>query len=1011
MATNPLAQIESIKAKIERNEQIRDKAIEMGRLLEDKTAKEQCETQIKESEKYVAYLHEELQQLVENTSTGLTETESCTSASCSSSSSSGRSLVKRMSVPVPSLPTITTSWTGGRTPRTSRSDDTKRRNDRRTSLDLLKANNPINRDRITVMLHDLENKLRLLQRAQADARRVSTTVTANTDLRWHKDAHKKRIDCQEKIVLLKKAIQKYKNINIDGMDSTSSELRPSVGKTTTLVPAAGKLRIKVLEARELTHAPAHTFPITQTYVAVRVTGQREYKTKMSRNDTWMDTFEMDVNKAAEIELVIYDAAGDRNLPIGLLWLRMVDIAEDLRLLKKKHHESPSSSLSNDSHGNGNRHSNGTTNGTESNSNSETDSSQESSDASSIVSTTEGFSEWFNVEPFGRLHLHLNFVRKEAKRIGPINKLRRAGAFKEREGQVRCENGHEFVSGRFYQVMRCAICRDFMVYMTYRCSACHMACHKDCCTRMAARCLAVPDQRNDVDDFKYNIPHRLENITLIGTNWCAHCGLILPLGYRGAKKCTECGIVCHPSCKDFLPDFCGITLDKAYEMWKQYKTTNDRRRSSQLNNIFVRLQMADCQGNFAEGVQAMMHEDKNNDDENTAIGSEPQSPVTTTTPTIQQHLPSQFSIYRMSTPMQLNQRTSLEDFNFLAVLGRGNFGKVMLAENKYTRELYAIKALQKKAIIENDDLKSIIAEKEVFIGANREKHPFLVGLHSTFMTASRVFFVMEYVPGGDLMLHIQGSRFSEPRSRFYCAEVLLALEHLHSKGIIYRDLKLDNVVLAVDGHIKLADYGLCKGGMKTDDDTTTTYCGTPEFMAPEILKDTKYTRAVDWWTLGVLLYEMIVGEAPFKADTESELFEAIINDELECPAFMSRDAQNICHALLQKDPLRRLGTGPRGAVEIRAHAFFRQVKWDNLLAKRVKAPFLPTIKGRADTSNFDQQFTSQFPVLTPVATMLSATQQQNFDYFPYISDWALYDNPDSTPMVVATTAAATTTTTS
>ncbi|KAI8149359.1 kinase-like domain-containing protein [Fennellomyces sp. T-0311] len=972
MAGNQQAKIDTIKAKIERNERIRDKAIEMSGILQDKAAKEQCETQIKESEKYVAYLYEELGQLENAVST---ETGSCTTTSSSSNNdyaSKRRSFKKRMSAPPPqSLSSATSAYTSAASPQPSRSEESRRTNDRRTSLDLLKADKPINRDQVMVMLHESKQKLRLLERAHMEARKVN----AHADRRWHTDAQKKQIDCQEKITLLKKAIQKYKNINIDPtVCATATDIRPSPCKTTTLLPAAGKLRVRILEARELTHAPSHTFPDTQTYVTIKATGQREYKTKLSRNDTWMDTFEMDVNKAAEIELVIYDSAGDRSLPIGLLWLRMIDIAEDLRQQKKRH--------------NGTNNNNGSTE-----SSTEADSSVEDSDASSIISSTDGFSEWFNVEPIGRLHLHLNFVSKEAKRFtGPINKLRRAGAFREREGQVRAVNGHVFISGRFYQVMRCAVCRDFMVYMTYRCSGCHMACHKDCCTHMAAKCLAgkAPEQ-DDTDEFKYNIPHRFENVTLIGTNWCAHCGLIVPLGYRGVKKCTECGIICHPSCERFVPGFCGISLDKAYVMWKQYKTTNDRRRSSQLDKIFVRLQMNGCQGNFAEGVNALMHEDQSDDK---TIGGD----ISNLGAPVYHPASSQVGMYHTSTPMHVNQKTSLEDFNFLAVLGRGNFGKVMLAENKYTRELYAIKALQKKAIIENDDLKSILAEKEVFMVANREKHPFLVGLHSTFMTASRVFFVMEYVAGGDLMMHIQGSRFSEPRSRFYCAEVLLALEHLHSKGIIYRDLKLDNVVLGADGHIKLADYGLCKGGMSTNNDTTTTYCGTPEFMAPEILKDTKYTRAVDWWTLGVLLFEMLVGEAPFKADIESELFEAIINDELECPASMSIDARNLCHALLQKDPLQRLGSGCHGPAEIRAHAFFRDVKWDDLLAKRVKAPFLPTIKSRADTSNFDQQFTAQFPVLTPVTSMLAPDQQENFDYFPYISEWALHPStcPATTP---------------
>lgn len=151
-----------------------------------------------------------------------------------------------------------------------------------------------------------------------------------------------------------------------------------------------------------------------------------------------------------------------------------------------------------------------------------------------------------------------------------------------------------------------------------------------------------------------------------------------------------------------------------------------------------------------------------------------------------------------------------------------------------------------------------SEKRIFLTANEERHPFLVNLHSTFQTETRIYYVMEYVSGGDLMLQIQREQFSEVRARFYACEVLLALEYFHKHGIIYRDLKLDNIMLCLDGHIKLADYGLCKENMYWNS-TTNTFCGTPEFMAPEILLEHRYGRAVDWWAFGVLLYEMLLGQ--------------------------------------------------------------------------------------------------------------------------------------------------------
>jgi serine/threonine protein kinase len=208
---------------------------------------------------------------------------------------------------------------------------------------------------------------------------------------------------------------------------------------------------------------------------------------------------------------------------------------------------------------------------------------------------------------------------------------------------------------------------------------------------------------------------------------------------------------------------------------------------------------------------------------------------------------------------VSTKVSLDDFHFIAVLGKGNFGKVMLAEDKLTKRLYAIKVLKKEFILQNDEIESTRSEKRVFVTINQNRNPFLVTLHSCFQTDSRIYFVMEYISGGDLMLHIQREQFTEWRAKFYACEVLLALECFHQNGIVYRDLKLDNILLTLDGHIKIADYGLCKENMGLGM-TTNTFCGTPEFMAPEILMEQEYTRAVDWWAFGVLIYEMLLGQA-------------------------------------------------------------------------------------------------------------------------------------------------------
>uniref|UniRef100_A0A671RG83 protein kinase C n=1 Tax=Sinocyclocheilus anshuiensis TaxID=1608454 RepID=A0A671RG83_9TELE len=349
------------------------------------------------------------------------------------------------------------------------------------------------------------------------------------------------------------------------------------------------------------------------------------------------------------------------------------------------------------------------------------------------------------------------------------------------------------------------------------------------------------------------------------------------------------------------------------------------------------------------------------------GSEPMSPPSVSTP------PSSGR----------KEGMQMEDFNCISVLGRGHFGKVLLAEFKMTGKLYAIKALKKGDVVTRDEVDSLMCEKRIFETINMSRHPFLVNLYGCFQTPDHVCFVMEYSPGGDLMTHIHNSIFSERQARFYSACVLLGLEFLHQNRIVYRDLKLDNLLMDSDGFVRIADFGLCKEGMGHGD-RTSTFCGTPEFLAPEVLTDSMYTRAVDWWGLGVLIYEMLVGESPFPGDDEEEVFDSIVNDEVCYPRFMSPESVSIIQKLLQKNPEKRLGAGEQDANEVKRHRFFQGIDWEALLAKRVKPPFLPSIKAPADVSNFDEEFTRLKPVLTPPQTpfFLTAEQQEFFADFDF-----------------------------
>ncbi|KAF7660009.1 hypothetical protein LDENG_00290220 [Lucifuga dentata] len=329
------------------------------------------------------------------------------------------------------------------------------------------------------------------------------------------------------------------------------------------------------------------------------------------------------------------------------------------------------------------------------------------------------------------------------------------------------------------------------------------------------------------------------------------------------------------------------------------------------------------------------------------------------------------------------KMKMEDFRYISVLGRGHFGKVLLAEFRKTGKLYAIKALKKRDIVTRDEVDSLMSEKRIFEMINASRHPFLVNLHGCFQTSDHVCFVTEYLPGGDLMIHIHSNVFTEAQTRFYSACVLLGLEFLHLNKIIYRDLKLDNLLMDADGFVKITDFGLCKEGMGHGD-RTSTFCGTPEFLAPEVLTDDNYTHAVDWWGMGVLIFEMLVGESPFPGEDEEEVFDSIVNDDVQYPGSLPADAVTIIQKLLKKNPVKRLGAGERDANEVKGEKFYQTTDWDALLAKKVKPPFLPSIKESMDVSNFDSEFTRLQPILSPPSKpfSLSAEQQEAFADFDF-----------------------------
>ncbi|CAH0753270.1 unnamed protein product [Bemisia tabaci] len=346
----------------------------------------------------------------------------------------------------------------------------------------------------------------------------------------------------------------------------------------------------------------------------------------------------------------------------------------------------------------------------------------------------------------------------------------------------------------------------------------------------------------------------------------------------------------------------------------------------------------------------------------------------------------------SDSAQRHYSYSLDDFELIRVIGRGSYAKVLMVELKKTEQIYAMKVIHKALVTDDEDIDWVQTEKHVFETASN--HPFLVGMHSCFQTPSRLFFVIEFVRGGDLMFHMQRQgRLPEDHARFYAAEISLALNYLHSKGIIYRDLKLDNVLLDHEGHIKLTDYGMCKEGIGPGD-TTSTFCGTPNYIAPEILRGEDYSFSVDWWALGILLYEMMVGRSPFdvsgaadnpEQNTEDYLFQVILEQNIRIPRSLSVKARSALRGFLQKNPAERLGCLPDGFKDIESHAFFRNIDWIMLYDKQIPTPYQPELDSELDLSNFDPFFTLEPVQLTPDdPRVIEKIDQTEFEGFEYVN---------------------------
>ncbi|XP_031435444.1 protein kinase C epsilon type [Clupea harengus] len=634
----------------------------------------------------------------------------------------------------------------------------------------------------------------------------------------------------------------------------------------------------------------------------------------------------------------------------------------------------------------------------------------------LQNSSKHFEDWIDLEPEGKVYVVIDLSGSSSEAAtGPENEERvfrermrprkRQGAVRRRVHQV---NGHKFMATYLRQPTYCSHCRDFIWGVLgkqgYQCQVCTCVVHKRCHELIITKCAGLKKQEDTAEEvglqrFSVNMPHKFSIHNYKVPTFCDHCGSLLWGLLRQGLQCKVCKMNVHRRCESNVAPNCGVdargiakvladlgvTPDKISSTAQRRKklpqgqepqpipctpqTEEDRSKSAPTSPCDQDLKDVD---NIRKAL-SFGEEHKSGSSSSSAAGgaSEGGAPEGRENGEIRT-LPS--------------KRMNLGHFSFIKVLGKGSFGKVMLAELRGTDEVYAVKVLKKDVILQDDDVDCTLTEKRIL--ALARKHPYLTQLFCCFQTKDRLFFVMEYVNGGDLMFQIQRSRkFDEQRSRFYAAEVTSALMFLHQNGVIYRDLKLDNILLDAEGHCKLADFGMCKEGI-LNGVTTTTFCGTPDYIAPEILQELEYGPSVDWWALGVLMYEMMAGQPPFEADNEDDLFESILHDDVLYPVWLSKEAVGILKAFMTKSPNKRLGCVVAQGLEdaIKNHPFFKEIDWDLLEQRKVKPPFKPRIKTKRDVNNFDQDFTREEPVLTPVEdAIIKQINQDEFKGFSYCGE--------------------------
>ncbi|KAJ3030436.1 UNVERIFIED_CONTAM: Serine/threonine kinase [Siphonaria sp. JEL0065] len=790
---------------------------------------------------------------------------------------------------------------------------------------------------------------------------------------------------QAKLALLESAKTRY--------DMGNNE-RDSIDVNAASLKTSGRLKVKLIRASGLGNDEIDTF------ATIAVDGQVKFSTQASSN-TWNEILDTYVSNSQEVEICVFSYP--RRDLVGLVWFKLSELESELKL----------------------HFPNGLP-----------------------LSVNDMDDTWLDLEPAGQIFVRVSFgnervstLRRQAVRKAYIKNghIFHAIKFSAKHHCAVCEMQAE-ANTDFHQCAGCGY--------TCHASCHSNILTKCIPLEEIRNPLPGQDTNTGQLCQLHRIPHRFHPHKFIGgSSWCSHCGDRMSPGTR-LVRCTDCEKCAHIDCAPMVPNFCGLKpnvvvqwLALAEEMDNKMREVamaqaREEERERRLRDLAVRETMRKSLkrkpdgglsdvavgnvsvdgGNAVVVVPQVLLEGGNVDEEAVVENgerdrvSEREAAQLQKQKEFQQRLELQrqqkqkqqqqfqqmqeqqrMAIQNQVVPQQQSRPTRKSvgpnDFICVTVLGSGAFGTVMLAQDKSSQKFYAMKSLKKSH--KNFDIAGIQLEKRVFQTISKSQHPFLVNLHSCFETKKHLCFVMEYACGGDLLTVLmplieRKVAFEVSRARFYIAEVLLAVEFLHMNNIIHRDLKLENILVCGDGHVKLADYGICKENMPHGA-MTQEYMGTPSYMPYEMLKKGKYNRSCDWWSLGVCLYIMVVGSFPFAGNESKEVLESIEKPNTNLYYNFPPTLLDLIQGLLKTDPKSRLGGGTLDAQEIKDHPFFYDIDWETILTKKCPVPWRPIIKSETDVSNFEAEFTQT--AMDPEFERGLVEVDGDVPEFNFVAEWA------------------------